>query len=162
MSMQRALALAEQALAAGELPIAAVITLDGQVVCQAHTAERALRRYLVHAELLALTAFDECGWSRAERRRCRLFTTLEPCMMCLGAAITAWVGEVVHALESPDDGAAALAAPRPDLPEIFRPPILRGGVGREESRALFARYAAAAKPGGLRDWAAGLAALPTP
>lgn len=126
------------------------------MIAEAWTSERADARYLVHAELKALLAADAMGLTRSERRRCVLYTTLEPCMMCLGAAISAQVGAVVYALESPGDGASALAVDRPGLPAVFRPPPVRGGLGRAASRALFARYAASAPPGGLRDWALSL------
>jgi tRNA(adenine34) deaminase len=57
--MRVALAVAAEGLAAGELPIGAVVALDGVVIARAHTAERASGRLLVHADLLALQAIDE-------------------------------------------------------------------------------------------------------
>jgi tRNA(adenine34) deaminase len=56
--MREALAVARQGLAAGELPIGAVVVADGVVIGAAHTQERRQGRLLVHAELLALDAAD--------------------------------------------------------------------------------------------------------
>ena len=101
--MAAALEAARRGLARGELPIGAVVVADGQVISTAHTEEVTQRRLLVHAELLALEAADRIeGW---DRRRATLYTTLEPCLMCLGATATAMVGRIVWALESDGDGA---------------------------------------------------------
>src|SRR4051812_1766469 len=115
--MAAALAAARTALDAGELPIGAALTIGGDVVARAHTRERAERRYLVHAELLALIELDRQQPSFQDRRRATLFTTVEPCVMCLGAAMSAFVGTIVYALPSPTDGATTwLTASRPDRP----------------------------------------------
>jgi len=142
--MGEALAVAAEGLAAGELPIGAVVVVDGEVVGRAHTREVAERRLLVHAELLALEQADRVlGRRRADAV---LVTTLEPCLMCLGAAATAMVPRVVYALASPGDGTADLAAwwdahRRDDLPHV-RLPGLRGGVGAAGARALIERFVA--------------------
>ncbi len=140
--MAAALAVAAEGLAAGELPIGAVVVVDDRVVASAHTQERAQRRLLVHAELLALDAADRV--LGRDRLRATLYTTLEPCLMCLAAAATAGVPRIVFALGSPGDGAAGLAATwdegrAPDLPHVRLPAVV-GGIGADESRAMFARY----------------------
>jgi tRNA(Arg) A34 adenosine deaminase TadA len=106
--MQQALALACAVLEVGELPIAAVIELDGEIVASGATSERADGCFLVHAELKALQNFDRLGLSMAQRRQARLHTTLEPCLMCMGAAMSAFIGSVRFALASPADGAVGL------------------------------------------------------
>ncbi len=58
--MQEALKVATEGLEKGELPIGAVVVLDGQIIARAHTAEIAEQRMLVHAELLALLKADTC------------------------------------------------------------------------------------------------------
>ena len=163
--MQQALDLACGALDAGELPIAATITLDGEVIASATTSERADRRFLVHAELKALLAFDQLGLSVPQRRRAVLHTTLEPCLMCMGAVMSAFLGEVRYALPSPGDGAVGLldswARAEEDLPGYTLPRIV-GGEGAEASRALFAAYVEkhAARGGAMWRWAKTLADLP--
>ncbi|MEZ4523030.1 MAG: nucleoside deaminase [Thermomicrobiales bacterium] len=85
--MDQALDLAESALNLGELPIAAIVVLNGEVLAQAHTAERSQKRLLVHAELLALEEADKLRPFPGNRSDVQLFTTLEPCLMCFGAAM---------------------------------------------------------------------------
>lgn len=140
--MLAALGQAREGLRSGELPIGAVVVSGGEIVGRAHTLERAERRFLVHAELLALDEADRrSGW---DRRSSTLYTTLEPCLMCLGAAATTMVGRVVFALPSTSDGAARLAqewelARSDDLLHV-KLPIITGGVGRADAEALFAEF----------------------
>lgn len=142
--MREALPVAEQGLARGELPIGAVGVLDDRIIAAAHTAERAERRLLVHAEWLALDTAGRLQPFPGRRSAVRLFTTLEPCLMCLGAAMAFHLGEIHYALELPGDGAVALTQQwRRDeqaLPS-YRLPTIHGGLLRAESRALFAAYA---------------------
>ena len=99
-------ALAEARLAADhdDVPVGAVVVVDGQVVASAHN-ERELRGDpTAHAEVLALRAAAEVvGSSRLDGAT--LVSTLEPCPMCAGAALMARVGRVVFGAEDPKTGA---------------------------------------------------------
>ena len=160
--MRETLALAEDALARGELPIAALVVLDGQIIASATTCEKTEQRYLVHAELLALEKADRIRPFPGRRRDCQLYTNLEPCMMCLGAAMSFFCGGVTYALESPGDGAVTMArrweSADPSFP-AYRLPAITGGVLRLESIRLFQMYVDQHEPGPMRDWAQSLAAL---
>jgi tRNA(adenine34) deaminase len=160
--MQQVLALAAEALEQGEFPIAALVVLDGRIIAQATTSEQREKRFLGHAELVALEGADKQHLSFEERGRCRLFTNLEPCLMCMGAAMSFFLGEVVYGLESPGDGAAELvrawARKEEDIPG-YGIPKLTGGLLREESSHLFEAYVARREPGPMRDWAETLAKL---
>ena len=159
--MRLALAEAARGLAAGELPIGAVVVAgDGEVLAAAHTNERATGRLLVHAELRALQAADARGRWPGGRRAAALYTTCEPCLMCLGAAASSFLGRVVYGHDAPGDGAAALVAGwRRDEAAFpaYRPPAIGGGVLAGEGLALMRGYVASATPGPLRDWAARIA-----
>jgi tRNA(adenine34) deaminase len=149
-----ALAVATEGLARGEHPIGAVVVLGDEIVGRAHTSEKTRRRRLVHADLLAMTEADtRLGW-RARKHPLRMAVTLEPCLMCLGAAMVLGVREIYYALESPVDGGAEIARRRrgPDEPEWFATPELTGGIRREESRDLYRRWYASAPPGPMREW----------
>lgn len=154
--MSAALAVAEEGLLAGELPIGSVVVANGVVVGQAHTQEHSQERLLVHAELLALDQADRLPrWDRASST---LYTTLEPCLMCLGAAATAMVGRVVFALPAPSDGAARLAehwerSRSRDVPHARLPAVV-AGIGRIESEALMERFIAQRRDNGdpLARW----------
>ncbi|MEO3775637.1 deaminase [Micromonospora sp. B11E3] len=154
-----ALEVAEAGLVAGELPIGAVVVLGEEIVGRAFTQEKSRGRRLVHADLLAMTAADEAlGWGRRQGRL-RLAVNLEPCVMCLGAAMTLGVSEVYYALESPGDGGAGIAAhwrPGADAPWLAAPQVV-GGILRDRSRELFRRYCLTAAESGMRRWAQSLA-----
>jgi tRNA(adenine34) deaminase len=160
--MRETLALAEGALARGELPIAALVVLDDRIIASATTCETAERRLLVHAELLALEAADRLQPFPGRRRDCQLYTNLEPCMMCLGAAMSFMLGEITYALESPSDGAVALAQSWERADESFpeyRVPTITGGMLRRESIQLFQRYVDQHTSGPAWAWAKSLAKL---
>jgi tRNA(adenine34) deaminase len=150
-----ALAVAAEGLAAGEHPIGAVVVLGEEIVGRAHTSEKTLGRRLVHADLLAMIDADhKLGWARRSHPL-QLAVSLEPCLMCLGAAMALGVREIYYALESPADGATAIAANRRrgEEPTWFAAPPMIGGIRREESRDLYRRWFATAPPGPMRDWA---------
>ncbi len=161
--MREALAIARRGLERGEMPIGAVIVHDDEVVAAAHTQEVTQRRLLVHADLLAIDAADRVLGRR--RENAWLYVTLEPCLMCLGAAFTARIGGIVLALESPADGGVSAfqwwdrGRDREAMPgsEV---PTLVGGVMRTDAAEMFREYADRfASRGWLADWAGGLASL---
>lgn len=140
--MRQALEVARRGLDRGELPIGAVVVADGQVLGSSHAEEVTQRRLLVHAELLALEEADRhFGW---DRRNATLYTTLEPCLMCVGATATAQVGRIVWAIASDGDLAGRIckdwdADRPPELPQVHLPE-LTGPVGEDAAAALFRSY----------------------
>ncbi len=157
-----ALEAAESGLKVGELPIGAVVLSGDDVIGWAYTSERGRGRRLVHAGLLAMLEADErLGWAD-HTEPLRLAVSLEPCVMCLGAAMALGVREVYFAVESPGDGAAGVAAGwRPGSgARGHQAPAVHGGIRRTESREQFRRYTADAPDSPLRDWARTIAELP--
>lgn len=157
--MRKTLTLAEEALKLGELPIAALVVLDDRILGAATTAEKREQRLLVHAELLALEAADRLVPFPGRRRDVQLYTNLEPCMMCLGAAMSFKVSELYFALASPSDGAVALAKgwtrEEASMPS-YQLPAITGGLLQQESLRLFERYVAMHAGGPVWDWAQSL------
>ena len=160
--MRQTLTLAAEALQLGEFPIAAIVVLDDRIIARATTSEQRERRFLGHAELVALEEADRLGLSLANRRDAKLFTNLEPCLMCLGAAMSFFLGEIYYGLESPGDGAVNLikawVRKEDDIPG-YQVPRITGGLLREESIRLFERYVSLRPPGPMRDWAETLTKL---
>jgi tRNA(adenine34) deaminase len=102
--MRAALAEARVGLAAGEVPVGAVVVLDDVIIAQAHNAPIAHGDPTAHAEVLALReAARKVGNYRLPRAT--LYATLEPCVMCCGAAIHARVARVVYGALDPKAGA---------------------------------------------------------
>ena len=160
--MRQVLTLAAEALELGEFPIAAIVVLDSRIIARATASERRERRFLGHAELVALEEADRLSLTLEDRRKARLYTNLEPCLMCLGAAMSFFLGEIYYGLESPGDGAVNLVKAwvrkEDDIPG-YQIPEIRGGVLREESIKLFERYVLLQPPGPMREWARTLAEL---
>jgi len=161
--MKEVLKLAEDALQQGELPIAAMIVLDGNIISSAVTSEKLEKRFLVHAELLALEKADKLSPFPGKRMDAKLFTNLEPCMMCLGAVMSSFIGSVYYSLESPSDGAVEVAKQwersHEDFPG-YKLPMIEGGILRKESKELFKKYTKLHSSGPMFEWAKSLAALP--
>jgi tRNA(adenine34) deaminase len=102
--MRAALAEARAGLAAGEVPIGAIVVLDDVIIGQAHNAPIASSDPTAHAEVLALReAARKTGNYRLPGAA--LYATLEPCVMCCGAAIHARVARVVYGALDPKAGA---------------------------------------------------------
>ncbi|MBB3090150.1 nucleoside deaminase [Nocardioides albus] len=152
---------AGRGLAMGEMPIGAVVLLGDEVIASAFTSEKAERRRMVHADLRAMDAADRrIGFARRDLPL-TLAVNLEPCLMCLGAAVTLGIDHVYFGLWSPDDGGVEAFAhwkPRTELP-FFKPPsTIEGGFCETAIREQFAAYAADdSHPTGMRQWCAGLA-----
>ena len=102
--MRLALAQAEAALAANEVPVGAVLVRDWQVIAQAHNAPVSQHDPSAHAEVLVLRqAAAKLGNYRLDD--CTLYVTLEPCTMCAGAILNARLGKVVWGASEPKTGA---------------------------------------------------------
>ena len=93
--MRKALAEAEAALEAGEVPIGAVVVCGGRVIARGHNLIETLRDVTAHAEMQAITAAADAigGKYLAD---CTLYVTVEPCVMCAGAIGWAQVRRVVY------------------------------------------------------------------
>jgi tRNA(adenine34) deaminase len=92
--MCRALELAREAERAGEVPVGAVVVLDGQVIGRGRNAPVERHDPTAHAEMIALReAASAIGNYRVQKAT--LFSTLEPCVMCAGALVAARVERLV-------------------------------------------------------------------
>lgn len=102
--MRLALAEAQAAFEADEVPVGAVIAHEGHVIAAAHNQREQLRDPTAHAEMIAITqAAESMGSWRLDG--CTLYVTLEPCPMCAGAIIQARLPLVVYGATDPKAGA---------------------------------------------------------
>ena len=140
--MDLALAEARRAAERGEVPIGAVVAIDGEVVAARHNERLSTNDPTAHAEILALRdAAAARGTSRLDGAV--LVTTLEPCPMCAGAAVMARVARVVFAAEDPKAGACGTLYNLGADPRLNHNFEVVAGVGREESAALLKDFFAA-------------------
>ena len=131
--MGLALAEAHRALAAGEIPIGAVVVAGGLVIGRGHNQTEQLRDVTAHAEMLALTAAAN-HLGNKYLSDCTLYVTVEPCVMCAGASHWAQLGAVVFGADEPKAGFrrhGALLHPRTRL---------HGGVRAAECAALMQNF----------------------
>lgn len=136
--MGRALALALEAAAAGEVPVGAVVVKDGRVIGEGRNRREAGKSALAHAELEAIAqACKALGTWRLTG--CQLYVTLEPCPMCTGAIINAHIDTVVYGCDDERAGCCGTAADLFALPYSHRPLVYRG-CREEECRALLQAF----------------------
>lgn len=103
--MSKALIEAQRAYEKEEIPIGAVIVLNGEIIARAHNLRETLQRTDAHAEMLAIhKANEKTGFWRLDGAV--LYTTVEPCMMCAGAIVQARIKTVVYGAQDPKAGCA--------------------------------------------------------
>ena len=131
--MTTALQEAQTALEAGQVPIGSVLARsDGTVLARGHNETRHLETPVAHAEMQAFRA--AAGRVPNDARDLVLATTLEPCTMCLGAALVQRVDTVAYALEAPPNGGRHRVGPH--APPTGYLPRFVGDVQAAESRRL--------------------------
>lgn len=101
--MQQALKEAQKAFDAGEVPVGAIIIMNGQVIARSHNQVELLNDSTAHAEILSLTtAFNSLGSKYLPEAT--LYVTLEPCLMCCGALYWSKIGKLVYGAADEKNG----------------------------------------------------------
>jgi len=133
--MGEALAEARHALAAGEVPVGAVVVVEGTIAGRGHNRPIALSDPTAHAEILALR---EAGRTMGNYRLtgATLYATVEPCAMCAGAALHARVARLVYGAPDPKAGAVESLFRLLDDGRLHHRIETVGGVLAAESAAL--------------------------
>jgi tRNA(adenine34) deaminase len=133
--MRAALDAARAAAESGEVPVGAVVVLDGQVIATAANAPRTLHDPTAHAEMLALRAAAQAiGDDRLGD--CDLWVTLEPCAMCAGAIAHARIARLYYGASDPKGGAVEHGPRLFGQPTIHHRPEIYAGIGESEAAAL--------------------------
>ena len=139
LPMRRALDLAAEASAAGEVPVGAVVTLGDRVVAETRTAMRGTSDPTAHAEMVAIReAAVELGTSRLDD--CTLWVTLEPCAMCAAAISVARIKSLRFAAEDPKGGGVVHGARIFTQPTCHHAPDVLGGIGEAEAAAQLRQF----------------------
>ncbi len=140
--MRMAIAEADQARREGEVPVGAVVVVDGEAVAQAHNRREAWQDPTAHAELLALRE-AALRLGRWRLTGATLYVTLEPCVMCAGALVLARVGRVVYGARDPKAGALGSCYDLFHPARLNHTPRITGGVLAEECGGLLQEFFAA-------------------
>ena len=137
--MEQALGLAAISEAEGEIPVGAVITdSSGKVIGTGKNTSEADHTFFGHAEINAMTA--ACIYTgRTKLYGCTLYTTLEPCPMCMGACVTAGIARIVFGAYDKKNGAAVSAAKIEDC-GYTHIPVICGGVLEEKCSEMLTLF----------------------
>lgn len=137
--MAIALEEAAAAVAHGDVPVGAVIAVDGRVIARRHNERERTGDPTAHAEVLALRdAAAALGTWRLDGAT--LVVTLEPCLMCAGAMVNARVGRVVFGAADPKAGACGTLYNVCADPRLNHNPQVRHGVLAEQCGALLTEF----------------------
>jgi tRNA(adenine34) deaminase len=145
--MRAALALAEEAAHAGEVPVGAVVVQDGQIIGRG--ANRPITEHdpAAHAEIIALR---DAGRTVGNYRLvgCTLYVTIEPCVMCAGAIMHARIARVVYGARDPKTGACGSVVDLFADARINHHTEVTEGMLAEESARLISRFFAERREAG--------------
>jgi tRNA(adenine34) deaminase len=133
--MQAALAEAQSAFEAGEVPIGAVIVHEDRLIAAAGNQRETLNDPTAHAEMIAITQAAQTlgSWRLLD---CTLYVTLEPCPMCAGAIVQARLPRVYYGAADPKAGACDTLFQLTSDVRLNHQAIVIGGLLKDESRAL--------------------------
>ncbi|MDA1306331.1 MAG: tRNA adenosine(34) deaminase TadA [Acidobacteria bacterium] len=137
--MRDALALAHEAAEAGEVPVGAVVVIDGQVVGRGRNQPIAAHDPTAHAEIVALRDAAQ-RVSNYRLPGAILYVTLEPCVMCVGALMHARVSTVVYGATEPKAGAMESTQRAHEHPTLNHRVTVVSGVLAAESRDVLQAF----------------------
>jgi tRNA(Arg) A34 adenosine deaminase TadA len=137
--MRRALDLARDAAADGEVPVGAVVTIGDKIIAEALNAMRGSTDPTAHAEMQAIRgAAVSLGTSRLDD--CTLWVTLEPCAMCAAAISLARIKALRFGAEDPKGGGVVHGPRIFAQPTCHHRPDVLGGIGEEKSAELLRAF----------------------
>jgi tRNA(adenine34) deaminase len=137
--MQLALALAADAQSQGEVPVGAVVVLDGEVIGSGYNAPISTLDPTAHAEIRALRAAAK-AIGNYRLTNTTLYVTMEPCPMCAGAMVHARVNRLVYGCEDKRAGAAGTVFDLARSPDLNHRLEVTGGVLAEPCRDILQAF----------------------
>ncbi len=137
--MLRCLQLAEQAAESGEVPVGALIVMDGVIIAEASNQPISACDPTAHAEVCAIREAAR----QLENYRlvgCSLYSSIEPCLMCAGAAMHARVDAIVYGASEPRAGAVSGGTDYFQHLRHLHPLEITGGILETQSRELIQAF----------------------
>lgn len=125
--MELALREAGLAFEKGEVPVGAIVVFENRIIGRGHNLVETLHDATAHAEIIALTAAST-HFNDWRLENCVLFSTLEPCLMCTGAAIHSRIKTIVYGARDPKFGGCGSIVNLPDLKKLNHKVEVAGGV----------------------------------
>ena len=137
--MNGALDLARQGASHDEVPVGAVVVLDGQIIGRGYNHPIGQHDPTAHAEIVALRAAAQTV-GNYRLPGATLYVTVEPCAMCAGAIQHARIGRVVYGAPEPKTGACGSVVNLFAEPRLNHHAEVEGGLLADESAALIAAF----------------------
>ena len=136
--MDQAIELAKEAAKEGEVPVGAVVVIDGRIVGAGRNLRETGKNALAHAEIEAIN--EACktlgGWRLWQ---CDMYVTLEPCPMCTGAIINSRIKRLVYGASDSKAGSCGSVVNLFSLPYNHKPEVI-SGLKQEECAALLSDF----------------------
>ena len=130
---------AQKAFCADEVPVGAVVVLDGHIIGRGHNQRETLGDPTAHAEMIALRqAADKNGSWRLNGAV--LYVTLEPCPMCAGAMLQSRIERVIYGADDPKGGAAGTLINLLQFPGFNHNVKIVGGVMADQCKEILQKY----------------------
>ena len=149
--MQSALNEAQKAFREREVPVGAVIVVDGQIVASNHNRTEQWRDPIAHAEILVIR--DACEVLQYERlAQASLYVTVEPCVMCAGALVLARIRRLVYGTENPKAGAICSLYNIVQDTRLNHQVEVISGVLQQECRRLITSFFRQLRTGEVPKW----------
>ncbi|MDR0922090.1 MAG: tRNA adenosine(34) deaminase TadA [Lactobacillales bacterium] len=122
-----------------EVPIGAVLVLNGEIIGRGHNLRETTQDATTHAEMTAIRKANEVltSWRLEDTA---LFVTVEPCAMCSGACLLARIPEIYFGATNPKGGTAGTVLNLFDIPAFNHAPYVEGGVLEEECAAIMTGF----------------------
>lgn len=135
--MELALNEARQAFKEDEVPVGAVVVLNGRIVAKGHNLTETLHDVTAHAEMIALSAACE-GLGSKYLPQCTLYVTVEPCIMCAGALGWSQIGRIVYGAGDPKKGFTKFC--QEGISPLHPKTIVTNGILQEECQDLMKEF----------------------
>ena len=137
--MKAALREAQRASDADEVPVGAIIVLQGKVIGRGYNQIEQLKDPTAHAEMIAITAASNYLQSK-RLEKCTLYVTMEPCPMCAGAIVLARIPTLVFGIFDPKAGACGTLYNITEDKRLNHNVHVIGGICDGESEALLKEF----------------------
>ena len=137
--MQAAVEEARSAAAGGEVPVGAVVLLDGEIIARGQNRVIRDSDPTAHAEIVAMRA-AALHLGNYRLTGCQLFVTLEPCAMCAGAILHARIARLVYATADPKAGACGSVLEVMNHPKLNHRVAVESGLMAEECSTLLQQF----------------------
>lgn len=137
--MRRALTLAQQGAALGEVPVGAVLVLDNHIIGEGYNQPILSHDPTAHAEVVAIRQAAQ-NLQNYRLENTTLYVTLEPCTMCVGALVHARINRVVFAATEPKSGSLVSARQQLNIGYYNHVFSYQGGLLTQESSKLLSDF----------------------